>query len=86
MSLSSARIVPLPTAAPKPVKQSRRRGSLPSGVASFCAAFQERAECLKQLDFLEEGVRTFEATARRMRDEAEELRQKAGIARHGVQA
>lgn len=69
MSLSSARIVPLP-----------------SGVASFCAAFQERAECLKQLDFLEEGVRTFEATARRMRAEAEELRQKAGMARHWVQA
>lgn len=74
MSLSSARIVKLPTAAAAPVKQASRRGPLPSSVSSFCDALQKRAEFLKEIEFLTNGARIAEDTAARMRREAEALR------------
>ena len=77
MSLSSARVIKLPTAAAASVKQARRRGPLPSYVSSFCDALQKRAELLKEIQLLTNGARIAEDTAARMRREAEALRGKA---------
>lgn len=79
-----ARLISLPTAAPQPVEQ-RRRGRLPRGVARLAeyrnAAMDEAGlkAVIDEIRILEKGAQHMEAAARKMRVEALELRQRAGM-------
>lgn len=83
MSLSSARVIHLPTAVSQPVQQAPRRGRFPKCVTTLVAArflvFQrvsERSELLKEIELLEHSARIAIDTANNLRREAAGVREK----------